>query len=287
MSENIILDKWSDKTVEKPLLNGDRLGKVPGAVHVASPAHKKFIFCLTLNICRGRKGKKEGVTWVQPGGRRAAEEGWLSTHPAVHQLPVEPLVEGIYFATFSFKQGWQSMLSGSRDVYEVTSRLCSAHLQVSVSPSSTIRIGLPSRAVTCCLVPSLKMKSHAVIEICVLKREKNINWQHIRPVGGRSCTWWRRGLAWCTLWSAPGNMRVLISKKWNLEIGWLNGHSHKPWNRQEPKDRASVRRPIGEKMQVKKYLWSAAPGFPRCACRSTLSLLRRPPGKWQSWNPYK
>ena len=35
-----------------------------------------------------------------------------------------------------------------RAVNKVTSRLCSAHLQVSVSPSSTIRIGLPSRAVT-------------------------------------------------------------------------------------------------------------------------------------------
>ena len=30
----------------------------------------------------------------------------------------------------------------------ITSRLCSAHLQVSVSPSSTIKIGFPSRAVT-------------------------------------------------------------------------------------------------------------------------------------------
>ena len=41
--------------------------------------------------------------------------------------------------------GIRSML---REVYEVTSRLCSAHLHVSVSPSSTIRMGLPSRAVT-------------------------------------------------------------------------------------------------------------------------------------------
>ena len=64
-------------------------------------------------------------------------------------------------------------LSGSmsRDVYEVTSRLCSAHLQVSVSPSSTIRMGLPSRAVTYKYDWTDLLKSDTVIKIWAWKQK--------------------------------------------------------------------------------------------------------------------